>query len=539
MKKILLTSILGLCICFSALAQSAEMSTSQKLRYAAGIIEAYYVDTVNYEKLADEAIIAMLKTLDPHSSYSTPEETQELNEPLQGKFSGIGITFNMQNDTLYVLQTVVNGPCEKVGIVPGDRIISANDTVISGVKMKNKDVIKLLRGPKGSVVNIKVKRKGKAELLSFRVVREDIPIYSIDAAYMADKTTGYIRISRFAEDTNEEFLTAVKDLKKQGMKNLIVDLQDNGGGYLGTAYQLASNFLNNRELVVYTEGLNVQPYYYYTEGNGSLRDCRLIILTNQYSASASEIVAGAIQDNDRGLIVGRRTFGKGLVQRPFPFPDGSMIRLTISRYHTPSGRCIQKPYTLGDEEGYREDMSNRYEGGELMNEDSVHFADSLQYTTLKNERVVYGGGGIMPDKFVPIDTTGYTDYYRQMVGSGNLHKYCLQYVDKNREELKKKYPTDDDFVKKFKVTDKMFDEIIKMCEDDSIKFNEAEFKISKELIGSVMKANIASDIYGSKSFYKVINETDEIYKAALDLINNEEEYNRLLQEGNVKAGHIN
>ena len=534
MKKFLLTGLIGLSMCFNTFAQSMNMSPSQKLRYAAGIIENYYVDTVNTTKITDEAIIAMLKTLDPHSSYSTPEETRELTEPLEGKFSGIGITFNMQSDTLYVLQTIANGPCDKVGIVAGDRIISANDTTISGVKMKNNNITKILRGPKGTVVNLKVKRKGKPELLSFRVIREEIPIYSIDAAYMADASTGYIRISRFAEDTDKEFKKAIKALKKKGMKNLIIDLDDNGGGYLGTAYQLASHFLRNNDLVVYTEGLNSEPYYFRAEGNGDLLDCRLIILTNQYSASASEIVAGAIQDNDRGLIVGRRTFGKGLVQRPFPFPDGSMIRLTISRYHAPSGRCIQKPYTLGDEEEYQEDMVNRYESGEFMNEDSIHFADSLKYTTLKNKRVVYGGGGIMPDKFVPIDTTENSDYYRRMVGSGNLHKYCLQYVDKNRDEIKKAYPTDDDFVKNFNITEDMMKDFIAQCENDSIKYNEEQYRRSENLIKTILKANIASDVYSSEAFYKVYNPTDNSFKAALELINNKEEYDRLLKYGSKK-----
>ena len=528
MKKILIL-LLNVAMSVVVMAQSQAFNPSQKLRYAEGIIENFYVDTINSNKIVEEAIIAMLKTLDPHSTYSTPEETKSLTEPLQGKFSGIGITFNMQSDTLYVLQTLVNGPCEKVGIVAGDRIISANDTVISGVKMKNNDVIKTLRGPKGTEVNLKVKRKGKPELLSFRVVREDIPIYSVDAAYMADKTTGYVRISRFAEDTNDEFVEAVKTLKKQGMKNIIIDLQDNGGGYLGSAYDLASNFLNDGDLVVYTEGLRSAPTYLNVKDSKRLLDGRVIVLVNQYSASASEIVAGALQDNDRGLIVGRRTFGKGLVQRPFPFPDGSMIRLTISRYHTPSGRCIQKPYTEGDEDEYRNDMNKRYESGEFMNEDSVHFADSLKYTTLKNKRIVYGGGGIMPDKFVPIDTTEYSEYYSKMVGSGNLHKYCLRYVDDNRGALKQKYPVDDDFVRDFEVTDQMIVDLVALCENDSLKYNEEQYLRSQNAIKSVIKANIASNTYGSKSFYKVIGPRDNILKVALNLINDKKEYDRLLK----------
>lgn len=533
MKKIFLLGLMMSCALI-VMAQSMEMSPSQKLRYAEGIISAYYVDTVNSNKIVEEAIVAMLKTLDPHSSYTNAEETKELTEPLQGNFSGIGITFNMQSDTLYILQTVANGPCEKVGIVAGDRIISANDTIISGVKKKNNDVIKILRGPKGTVVNLKVKRKGKKDLLSFRVIREEIPIYSVDAAYMADATTGYVRISRFAEDTNEEFLKAVKELKAKGMKDIIIDLQDNGGGYLGSAYNLASNFLRGGDLVVYTEGLNSSPYYFRTDFNGDLLDGKVVILVNQYSASASEIVAGAIQDNDRGLIVGRRTFGKGLVQRPFPFPDGSMIRLTISRYHTPSGRCIQKPYTEGDEEDYRKDILKRFESGEFMSADSIHFADSLKCYTLKNRRVVYGGGGIMPDKFVPLDTTENSEYYRQLLGSGLLHKYCLNYVDENRGSLKKKYPADDDFVAHFEVSDDMMKQLINQGEADSIKYNEEQYRRSEALLKMVLKANIASDMYGSKSFYKVSNPYDQTYKAALYLINNKEEYDRLLKEGGLK-----
>lgn len=534
MKKIFFILAIFCCVCVSALAQSMKMTSSQKLRYAEGIISNYYVDTVNSDKIVEEAIIAMLKTLDPHSTYSNAEETKEMTEPLKGNFSGIGITFNMQTDTLYVLQTLANGPSEKVGIVPGDRIISANDTIISGVKKKNNDVIKLLRGPKGTEVVLKVLRKGQKDLLTFRVVRDDIPIYSVDAAFMADATTGYVRISRFAEETNEEFLKAVKDLKKQGMKDIIIDLQDNGGGYLGSAYHLACNFLRRGDLVVYTEGLRSQPFYFNAEHNGSMLDGKVIVLVNQYSASASEIVAGALQDNDRGLIVGRRTFGKGLVQRPFPFPDGSMIKLTISRYHTPSGRCIQRPYENGEADEYREDIMRRYESGELMNEDSVHFVDSLKYATLKNHRIVYGGGGIMPDKFIPVDTTEYSEYYRKMVASGNLHKFCLNYVDENRKALKKKYANDDDFVNDFIVTDEIMADLIEQCEKDSVKYDEEQYRRSENLIKVAVKGNIASDLYGSKSAYKVTAPYDKAFIGALDLIKNEEEYECLLKEGGVK-----
>ena len=343
-----------------------------------------------------------------------------------------------------------------------------------------------------------------------------------------------MRISRFAEETNEEFLKAVKDLKKQGMKDIIIDLQDNGGGYLGSAYHLACNFLRKGDLVVYTEGLRSQPYYFNAEGNGSLLDGKVVVLVNQYSASASEIVAGALQDNDRGLIVGRRTFGKGLVQRPFPFPDGSMIKLTISRYHTPSGRCIQRPYEKGEAEEYREDIMRRYESGELMSEDSVHFVDSLKYATLKNHRIVYGGGGIMPDKFIPVDTTEYSEYYRKIVASGNLHKFCLNYVDENRKALKNKYATDNDFVNDFVVTDEIMGNLIEQCEKDSVKYSEEQYRRSENLIKIAVKGNIASNLYGSKSAYKVTIPYDKAFIGALDLIKNEEEYERLLKEGGLK-----
>ncbi len=342
-----------------------KMPAANKIAQAEKIIEQCYVDTVDTDQLAQEAIKAMLATLDPHSTYSDPEETKELTTPLDGNFSGIGIQFNMLNDTLYVIQTTSGGPSEKVGILPGDRLIQADDSIISGVKRPNSSVIKILRGPKGTPVNLKILRKGVAQPIDFLVVRDDIPVYSIDAAYMADPTTGYIRLSRFSESTPKEISEAMAKLRKQGMKNLVLDLQDNGGGLLGSAIDLGARFLNRNDLVVYTKSPTMGEHYYATDRDGEFRDGRVVVLVNQYSASASEITAGAIQDHDRGVIVGRRTFGKGLVQRPFPFPDGSMIRLTVSKYHTPSGRCIQKPYKRGNSDEYRKDILHRYEAGEF------------------------------------------------------------------------------------------------------------------------------------------------------------------------------
>lgn len=509
-----------------------KFPADRKLLTAEQIIERYYVDDVDAQKIVQEAIVAMLKTLDPHSSYSDPEETKELTTPLEGNFSGIGVQFQMLNDTLFVIQTTSGGPSEKVGILPGDRILQAGDSLISGVKSPNSRILKILRGPKGSRVDLKVLRKGEPQPIMFSIVRDDIPVYSVDASYMADPTTGYIRISRFGEETDTEFRKAVAQLRKEGMKNLIIDLEDNGGGYLNAAHQLASHFLNYDDLVVYTDAPKLGTTVYRVEKAGDLRDGRLIILANQYSASAAEILAGAVQDNDRGLVVGRRTFGKWLVQRPFPFPDGSMIRLTVSKYYTPSGRCIQKPYAPGDEEDYRKDLLHRYEAGEYTSEDSIHLPDSLRFETLRNHRPVYGGGGIMPDRFVPIDTTAYSTYYRDLIAKGILNRYSITYVDDNRAELKRTYPTEQQFLNNFTVTDAMLADMVKLGENDSIKFVEADWQRSLPVIRTIVKAIVGRDLFENATYFKVTNpELNPIYREALALINDPETYNRLLREG--------
>ena len=530
--------ILSLLPAVGALAQMspAEFTPELKLRAAEQLIERFYVDNVDKDKMVQDAIVAMLKTLDPHSTYSDPEETKELTTPLEGNFSGIGIQFNMLNDTLFVVQTTAGGPSEKVGILPGDRILTAGDSILSGVKSPNSRILKILRGPKGSEVDLKVIRRGVTEPIMFSVVRDDIPIYSVDASYMADPTTGYIRISRFAEDTNAEFEKAVAELRRQGMKNLIIDLEDNGGGYLNAAHELASHFLDKNSTVVYTDSPKIGSSYYTVETDGDLRDGKLVILVNQYSASASEIMSGAIQDNDRGLVVGRRTFGKGLVQRPFPFPDGSMIRLTVSKYYTPSGRSIQKPYEPGDEEEYRMDMLHRYESGEFSSADSIQFPDSLRFETIRNHRPVYGGGGIMPDLFVPIDTTAYSNYYRDLVAKGIINRYSITYVDNNRKELKAKYPTEDAFINGFSVTEPMMQEIVKMGEADSIKFNPEQFEKSKNMMGTIVKGIIARDLFTTSSYFKVVNPVlSPTYREGLMLINDDQKYNKLLRYGRENA----
>lgn len=529
MKKILLTVAAIAAIAVLAVSgQRREFTPADKLRYAFAIIEGFYVDSVDSEKIAEDGIVAMLKELDPHSSYSNPEETKEMTAPLQGNFSGIGIQFNMLNDTLFVIQTTAGGPSEKVGILAGDRIISANDTMISGVNKKNTDVIKLLRGPKGTRVDVKAVRRGVKDTLDFRIVRDDIPIYSVDAYYMADPTTGYIRLSRFSETTTKEISDAMDKLSKQGMKNLILDLQDNGGGLMGAASELAEMFLRRGDMIVFTKGRVHQPTEFLAERNGDFQDGRVVVLVNQYSASASEIVSGALQDNDRGVIVGRRTFGKGLVQRPMPFPDGSMIKLTYSRYYTPSGRCIQKPYTLGHSDDYGDDMVKRYESGELMHADSVHLDKSQKYYTLRNKRVVYGGGGIMPDHFVPLDTATYSPYYRNLVAKGVLNQFCINYVDTHRKELKKQYPDEASFIKGFTVTPELMRGLVEWGVKEGVEYVDKDYSVSRPMMETIVKAMIGRDLFDVSTYYRVANELNPIYTEGLRLINDPEAYSSLL-----------
>lgn len=501
----------------------------QKLLMAEQAISQLYVDSVDNNKLVEDAIKGMLEKLDPHSSYTNAEETKELNEPLQGNFSGIGITFNMNSDTLYVIQTVSGGPSERVGILAGDRIIEVNDTSIAGVKMKNSDIMKRLRGPKGTQVDVKVLRfdgMTVPDTIDFSITRADIPIYSVDAAYMVDAKTGYIRLNKFSADTAKEVREALKKLKKEGMQQLILDLTDNGGGYLQAAIEMLGEFLPTGSLAVYTEGLNSPRYNAYAQpGSGKkplFEDGKLVIMANQYSASASEITSGAIQDYDRGVIVGRRTFGKGLVQRPIPLSDGSMIRLTVAHYYTPTGRDIQKPYQKGDEEAYRRDILDRYNHGELMHADSIKRTDSTEYKTLRLNRSVYGGGGITPDAFVPLDTAEYTKYYRNVMAKGLINRYTISYVDAHRKEILKQYKSDDAFVKGFEVTDSMVNELKDLATKEGVEFNEEQFERSVPLFKMILKALIGRDIYDNETYFKVWNRHDRIFNEAYRLINSQD-----------------
>ena len=533
MKKIFLVLPLFVALSLSVSAQRGMPQAMQKLLNAEYAISTLYVDSVDEDKLIEEAIKGMLESLDPHSSYTDAKETKELEEPLQGEFSGVGIQFNMNKDTLYVIQTVPGGPSERVGVLAGDRIIYVNDTLIAGVKMKNSDIQKRLRSKKGSTVIIKVKRAGVPELITFRFTRDNIPVHSIDASYMMDEQTGYLRISRFGAKTYEEMMDALKDLKKQGMTQLILDLADNGGGYLNAAIDMCNEFLERGQLMVYTEGENNPRSEANANGWGSYKDLHMVVIVNQYSASAAEIFAGAMQDWDRAVVVGRRTFGKGLVQRAFKFEDGSMMRLTVARYYTPSGRCIQKPYNRGDKKAYEKELLDRANEGEYYCLDSIQFNDTLRYATRLNGRTIYGGGGVMPDVYVPVDTSEYSTYYRDLSAKGIINQYAIKYVDKNRKSLNKQFKTVKDFDNGFIVSDEMMRDFIAMGEKDSVKYDEEKYRTSEMMLKAIIKGLIARDIYGDPGAYSVvINHRNPDVKAAYDVLNDRERYQRLLHEGN-------
>ena len=499
-------------------AQPKNNSPLRKLQLAEMAITNFYVDSVNEQKLSEDAIRGMLKGLDPHSTYTDAKETKAMNEPLQGDFEGIGVQFNMIEDTLVVIQPIVNGPSQKVGILSGDRIVSVNDSTIAGTKISRVDIMKRLRGKKGTKVKLGIVRRGVNSILTFVVTRDKIPVHTLNAAYMIRPGVGYICLESFGMKTHKEFMDAVKELEKQGMKSLILDLQDNGGGYLQAAVQIANEFLKDNEMIVYTEGRNVRRQNYKAIGNGRLQKMRVYVLVNEFTASAAEIVTGAIQDNDRGTVVGRRTFGKGLVQRPFDFPDGSMMRLTIAHYYTPSGRCIQKPYKKGDLKDYEMDLEKRLKHGELTNPDSIHFDTSQKFYTLRNHRVVYGGGGIMPDYFVPLDTTKYTKYHRLLAAKNIIMNAYLKYVDANRTNLKGLYKSFDTFNKNYVVPQSLLDTIIAEGKKEKVEpKDKAELTATMPYIKVQLKALVARDLWDMNEYYRVWNEQSDIVNKAIKL----------------------
>ena len=516
MKRLFVISVL-IAAYSSVFAQSRD-NLMRKLFIAESAIKGLYVDSVDENKLVEDGIRGMIEKLDPHSAYSTAKETKAMNEPLNGSFDGIGIQFNMQADTLLVIQPVLNGPTEKVGIIAGDRIISVNDTAIAGVNMSKEEIMRRLRGPKGTKVKLSVVRRGIKDVLTFIVTRDKIPVKTIDAVYMIRPQVGYIRIGSFGMTTYDEFMEGVDKLKKQGMKDLVVDLQENGGGYLVAAVQIANEFLKKHDLIVYTKGRAAERQEFKAEGNGHLLDGKVVVLINEFSASASEILTGAIQDQDRGLVVGRRSFGKGLVQRPIEFDDGSMLRLTIAHYYTPSGRCIQKPYTKGNQLDYALDLEKRYKHGEFYSADSIHFADSLKYYTLRKHRTVYGGGGIMPDYFVPLDTTIYTPFYRQIAARSYIINTNLKYVDDNRKQLKAQYPDFQKFLVSYEIPQALVDDIIKQAAKDKIKpKSDEELQKTIKSLKLQMKALVARDLWDMSEYFQIMNENNTIVQRAITL----------------------
>jgi carboxyl-terminal processing protease len=490
-----------------------------KLQIAEMAITNMYVDSVDEKKLVEDGIRGMLEKLDPHSAYLTAKEVKAADEPLSGGFEGIGVQFNMIDDTLMVIQPVVNGPSEKAGIIAGDRIVTVNDTAIAGVKMSREDIMRRLRGPKGTRVRLGVVRNGISETLQFTVTRDKIPVKTVDAVYMIRPEVGYIRIGSFGSTTHTEFMEGMRLLRKKGMKSLILDLQENGGGYLQAAVDVANEFLQSGDMIVYTDGLKAPKSEYRAKGNGSFTKGRVVVLVDSYTASAAEIVTGAIQDHDRGTVVGRRTFGKGLVQRPVSLPDGSMIRLTVSHYYTPAGRCIQKPYTKGGGKDYAMDMMNRLKSGELTSADSVHFADSLKYYTLRDHRTVYGGGGIMPDHFVPLDTTRYTKFHRMLAAKNVILNANLRYIDSHRKDLQKAYKSFNTFNASFEIPQSVIDGILKEGERLDIKpKDDEELATTLPYLRLQLKALVARDLWDMSEYFAVTNESSDIVKKAIEIL---------------------
>jgi carboxyl-terminal processing protease len=525
-RKIFLSVIIALICSTSIQAQFSEPSL--KFGEVFDKISNYYVDTINESKYIEKVIIQTLHDLDPHSSYLSKEDVNAMQEPLDGNFEGIGVSFNILDDTIFIINTISGGPSEKVGILAGDRIIKIDGINEAGVGIKNIDVQKKLKGKKGTKVTVSIKRRNVPELLDFAITRDEIPIYSIDASYMVDQKTGYIKLSRFSMTSVSEFYDAFSKLKALGLQNLILDLSGNGGGYLRIAVELADQFIAGENLLVYTEGVKNPRHNYYSTNWGEFEKGKLIVMIDESSASASEIVAGAVQDLDRAVIVGRRSFGKGLVQQPFGLMDGSMIRLTVAKYYTPTGRLIQKSYDKGFDE-YSKEVTDRFMFPQLSDSASGSFPDSLKYRTLNKNRVVYGGGGIYPDYFVPFDTLFFSPYYRELISKGILNQFTLNYGDRNRAELKARYKTFDDYKNSFTVTKKITDELIAYAENEKLKFNQDDFNKSESMIRLLFKAYLARDIWETSEFFQIYNEADPIFRRAIEVMSESSLYDKKLE----------
>lgn len=519
-KTLLIIVLGGIISIQNAIGQSEKvMAAAEKYKNLLYYIEEMYVDSVNVEELTEIAISKMLEELDPHSLYYSKKDLQAANEPLKGSFDGIGIQFNILKDTILVVTPITGGPSEKLGIIAGDKIVTIDGENVGGIGIKNSDVTKKLKGPKGTKVVVGIKRGNAKKLIDFEITRDKIPLYSVDAVYMVDEHIGYIKVNRFAKKTVEELNKGIDSLKQQGMTDLILDLQGNGGGYLSSAENMADQFLSGNKLLVFTEGRAFPKKLTKAKINGTFETGRLVVLIDQGSASASEIVSGALQDWDRAVVIGRRSFGKGLVQRLAPLPDESGVRLTIQHYYTPSGRCIQKSYDEGVE-AYHMEKYNRYENGELFSMDSIQYPDSLKYKTKLMNRTVYGGGGITPDIFIPLDTSQSTEYLSKLIRTGIFNSFVLSFVDKNRKKVLKTYANEDDFLTNYRVSEDFLKDLIAAGEKEGIEYNESEATRSDNAIRLRIKALLGRNIYYRDTFYHVINDLNPSYKEAIDILNN-------------------
>ena len=502
------------------------MSPSSKADQMIQLMQQAYVDSLDIDSITDIVLDEMVKQLDPHSSYIPKKDIELVNSELSGSFSGIGVQFTIQNDTVHIVAVISGGPSEHVGVLAGDKIVEVNDSAFTGKGMNNERVMHTLRGPKGTQVKLGIKRFGTDETLHFDITRGDIPVHSVDAKFVIetkdkrqktkDKKIGFIRVNKFGETTYKEFITALAELRAQGATEYIVDLRENSGGYLDQAVKMANEFLQAGDLIVYSEGRRYPRYEARANGGGRFQGVPLVVLIDNFSASAAEIFSGAMQDNDRATIIGRRSFGKGLVQQQFPFEDGSAVRLTVARYYTPSGRCIQKPYKLGDNESYRQDLEERFEHGEFYSADSIHFQDSTTYRTKKG-RIVYGGGGIMPDVFVGRDTTQYSPYFNIVSNRALTYQFAYQYADKHRKQLTKYTRWQD--LEKHLIDANWVDEFVSFCEKKGVEPNYTDLEKSRKMLVRIVNAYIVRDIMGDEGFFPLFERDDDITNRAIEVLN--------------------
>ncbi|MGD0581330.1 MAG: S41 family peptidase [Bacteroidales bacterium] len=526
-RKLLLIMAVVMTVAFSSLSGQVLNENTFKIGRTISLIDAFYVDSADVNTLTEKAIVEMLHSLDPHSTYISAKDVKDMNEPLNGNFEGIGIQFNILHDSIIIIEPIKNGPSEKVGLRAGDRIVTIDNEKVAGIKITTSGVRTRLMGPKGTRVEVGIFRTGDKGVNTYTIIRDKIPINSLDAAYMLNDETGYIKLNKFAATTEQEFFDGLKKFENTSLKNIVIDLRGNPGGYMLAAVAIANQFLDGQKLVVYMQGRKTPREDFKSTGRGILTKARLVLLVDEGSASASEILSGAMQDWDRGVLIGRRTFGKGLVQNGYYLTDGSMIRLTVARYYTPTGRSIQNPYKDGYDK-YMASYMKRFSDGETQFADSIHLPDSLKYNTLVNKRRVYGGGGLMPDVFVPADTSYFTDYYGNLIRKGIFNIFTLEYADKNRKKILNDFKSFDDYKSRFEFKPEDISLFIKTAEDAGVKYNEKQFNTSKEEIIKILKAIVASNLWQTNEYFRIVNEGDVMIDKALKVLADRKEYNRLL-----------